>query len=123
MHAGGGTNDRGEKRNVIVGVLLLIGSNLALRSNTQRRVQILRVRQAPVLLYVAGRPKPVMGDAEVKHETPASGLRLEIVLDLNIAAPLARAGRHAMLSPYRVSGRAEQRPQYGHHPVVRLGCT
>ena len=67
MHAGGGTNDRGEKRNVlIVGVLLLIGSNLSLRSNTQRRVQILRVRQAPVLLYVAGRPKPVMGDAEVK---------------------------------------------------------
>ena len=39
MHAGGGTNDRGEKRNVIVGVLVLIGSNLALRSNTQRRVQ------------------------------------------------------------------------------------
>ena len=64
-----------------------------------------------------------MGDAEVKHETPASGRRLEIVLDLNIAAPLARAGRHAMLGPYRVSGRAEQRPQYGHHPVVRLGCT
>ena len=124
MHAGRGTNDRGEKRNVlIVGVLLLIGSNLSLRSNTQRRVQILRVRQAPVLLHVAGRPKPVMGDAEVKHETPAPGLRLEIVLDLNIAAPLARAGRHAMLSPYRVSGRAEQRPQYGHHPVVRLGCT
>ena len=62
MHAGGGTNDLGEKRNVlIVGVLLLIGSNLSLRSNTQRRVQILRVRQAPVLLYVAGRPKPVMG--------------------------------------------------------------
>jgi hypothetical protein len=30
MHAGGGTNDRGEKRNVIVGVLLLIGSNLKL---------------------------------------------------------------------------------------------
>ena len=98
MHAGGGTNDRGEKRNVlIVGVLLLIGSNLSLRSNTQRRVQILRVRQAPVLLHVAGRPKPVMGDAEVKHETPATGLRLEIVLDLNIAAPLARAGRHLSL--------------------------
>ncbi len=76
MHAGGGTNDRGEKRNVlIVGVLLLIGSNLSLRSNTQRRVQILRVRQAPVLLHVAGRPKPVIGDAEVKHETPAPGLR------------------------------------------------
>jgi hypothetical protein len=76
MHAGGGTNDRGEKRNVlIVGVLLLIacGSNLSLRSNMQRRVQILRVRQAPVLLHVAGRPKPVMGNAEVKHETPAPG--------------------------------------------------
>jgi len=62
-----------------------------------RRVQILRVRQAPVLLHVAGRPKPVMVDAEVKHETPETGLRLEIVLDLNIAAPLARAGRHALL--------------------------
>jgi hypothetical protein len=37
-----------------------------------------------------------MGDTEVKHETPAAGLRLEIVLDLNIAAPLARAGRHCM---------------------------
>ena len=44
MHAGGGTNDRGEKRNVlIVSVLWLIGSNLTLRSNTQRRIQILRV--------------------------------------------------------------------------------
>ena len=40
MHAGGGTNDRWEKRNVlIVSVLLLIGSNLSLRSNTQRCVQ------------------------------------------------------------------------------------
>ena len=36
---------------------------------------------------------------------------------------VACAGSQAMLSPYRVSGRAEQRPQYGHHPVVRLGCT
>ena len=46
-------NDRGEKRNVpIVSVLLLIGSYLLLRSNTQRRIQILRVRQAPVLLRV-----------------------------------------------------------------------
>jgi len=40
MHAGGGTNDRGEKRNVlIVSVLLLIGSYL-LRSNTQRRIHL-----------------------------------------------------------------------------------
>ena len=76
MHAGGGTivNDCGEKRNVlIVSVLLLIGSNLTLRSNTQRRIQILRARQAPVLLHVAGRPKPVMGDAGVKDQTPAPG--------------------------------------------------
>ena len=35
MHAGGGTNDCGEKRNVlIVSVLLLIGNNLTLLSNT-----------------------------------------------------------------------------------------
>ena len=41
MHAGGGTNDRGEKRNVlIVSILLLIGSDLelTLRSDTQRRI-------------------------------------------------------------------------------------
>jgi hypothetical protein len=82
--------------------LLLIGSNLTLRSNTQRRIQILRVRQAPVLLYVAGRPKPVMGDVEVEDQTPAPGLTVEIVPNLHIAAPLARAGRHAMLGPYRV---------------------
>ena len=54
MHAGGGTKDRGEKRNVlIVSLLLLIGSYLTLRSNTQRRIPVLRVRQAPVLLHVA----------------------------------------------------------------------
>jgi hypothetical protein len=52
--AGGGTNDRWEKRNVlIVCVLLPIGIDLTLRSNRQRRVYILRVRQAPVLLHVA----------------------------------------------------------------------
>ena len=90
-----------------------------LRSNTQRRIQILRVRQAPVLLHVAGRPKPVMGDAEVKDQAPAPGLIPKIVPNLHIAAPLTFAGRHAMLSAYRVSGRAEQRPQYGHHPVSR----
>ena len=79
MHAGGGTNYRGEKRNVlIVIVLLLIDSNLTLRSNTQRRIQILRVRQAPVLRHVAGLPKPIMYDAEVKDQTPAPGLELTI---------------------------------------------
>jgi hypothetical protein len=40
MHAGGGTNDRGEKRNVlIVSVLLLIGSYLrcaAIRSGASK---------------------------------------------------------------------------------------
>jgi hypothetical protein len=94
MHAGGGTNDRGEKRNVlIVSVLLLIGSDLTLRSNIYRRIQILRVRQAPVLLHVAGRPKPVMGYDEVEDQTPAPGLISKIVADLDVAAPLACAGR------------------------------
>jgi hypothetical protein len=36
MHAGGGTNDRGEKRNVlIVSVLLLIGSYLIKQASKQ----------------------------------------------------------------------------------------
>ena len=32
------------------------------------------MRQAPVLLHVAGRPKPVMGDAEVEDQTQAPDL-------------------------------------------------
>jgi hypothetical protein len=44
VYTGGGTNDGGEKRNVlIVSVLLAIGSDLKLRSNTQQRIQVLRV--------------------------------------------------------------------------------
>ena len=67
MHAGGGTNDCGEKRNVlIVSILLLIGSNLTLRSNMQRAIEVLWVCEQTGLLHVAGRPKPVMGDAEVE---------------------------------------------------------
>ena len=55
MHAGGGTNDRGEKRNVlIVSVLLLIGSNLTLRSNMQRAIEVLWVCEQTVLLHVMG---------------------------------------------------------------------
>ncbi len=61
MYAGGGTNDCGEKRNVlIVSILLLIGSNLTLRSNMQWPVKVLCVCEQTVLLHVAGRPKPVM---------------------------------------------------------------
>ena len=75
MHAGGGTNDCGEKRNIlIVSILLLIGSNLTLRSNMQRAIEVLWVCEQTGLLHVAGRPKPVMGDAEVKDQAPAPGL-------------------------------------------------
>ena len=80
-------------------------------------------RQAPVLLHVAGRPKPVMGDDEVEDQTPAPGLISKIVADLYVAALLACAGLHSMLCAHDVSGRAEQRPDHAHHPVVRLGCT
>ena len=54
MHAGGGTNDCGEKRHVlIVSILLLIGSNLTLRSNMQRAIEVLWVCEQTVLLNVA----------------------------------------------------------------------
>jgi len=45
VHAGGCTKDRGEKRNVlIVSLLLHTDGDLAqMRSNTQRRVYVLRV--------------------------------------------------------------------------------
>ena len=40
---------------------------------------MLRVRQAPVLLHVAGRPKPVMGYAEVEDQTPRNPVLLHRV--------------------------------------------
>jgi len=64
-----------------------------------------------------------MGDAEVKDQAPAPGLIPKIVAYLHIAAPLACACRDSMLCAHDVSGRAEQRPEHTHHPVVRLGCT
>jgi hypothetical protein len=94
--------------------LLLIGNYLTLCSNTQRRIQILRVRQAPVLLHVAGRPKPVMGDAEVKDQAPSFCLISQVVPNLYIAAPLACACSHSMLCAHDVSSGAEQRPEHTH---------
>jgi hypothetical protein len=61
-----------EKRNVlIVSVLLPIAIDLALRSNMQKRVDVLRVCQAPILQGVAATPITVMGDAEVEDQAPA----------------------------------------------------
>ena len=54
MHAAASTNDCGEKGNVlIVSVLLPIGVDLPLRSNTQRAIEVLRVCEQTVLLHVA----------------------------------------------------------------------
>jgi hypothetical protein len=49
--AGGGADNGGEKRNVlIVSLLLPIIIDLALRSKRQRRIEVLRMREQPVLL-------------------------------------------------------------------------
>ena len=54
---------RGERRCcVIVSVVLPVAIDLALRSNTQRRVEVLGMREAPVLLRLAAAAKPVVGD-------------------------------------------------------------
>ena len=54
MHAGECGDYGGEKRNVlIVNVLLPIAIDLALRSNMQRRVDVLWVCEAPILQGVA----------------------------------------------------------------------
>ncbi len=71
-----------------------------------------------VLLHVAGRPKPVMGDAEVEDQTPAPGLISKIVADLDVAAPLACAGRHAMLSAdsvFRTAGQKKRNIEAASH--------
>ena len=54
-----------------------------------------------------------MGDAEVEDQTPAPGLSSKIVAYLDIAAPLACAGRHSKLCAHDMSDRAEQWPDLG----------
>jgi hypothetical protein len=71
LHAGGGAENGWEKRNVlIVSVLLPIAIDLALRSNMQRRVDVLRVRQVAILQGVAATPITFMRDAEVEDQAP-----------------------------------------------------
>ncbi len=54
VHAGECAHDGGEKRKVlIVSVLLSIAVNFALCSKTQRRIEVLGMRQQTVLVYVA----------------------------------------------------------------------
>jgi hypothetical protein len=65
---------RGEKTVLIVSVLLPISIDLSLRSNMQRRVNVLWMRQAPVLLRMATAPKTFMRDAEVEDQAPAARL-------------------------------------------------
>jgi hypothetical protein len=103
VHAGGSGNYGGETRNVlIVSVLLPIAIDLALRSNMQRRVDVLWMGQAPVLLRMANAPKAFMRDAEVEDQ--AASLVAEVILDLHVAAPFACAGCNAVCPAVRKRG-------------------
>ena len=54
MHACACADNGGEKRNVLIVIVLLpIAIDLALRSNMQRRVDVLWVCEAPILQGVA----------------------------------------------------------------------
>ena len=115
-------NNRRQQRNVlIVSVLLPITIDIALRSNTQRRVVVLRVCQVPIskgwLLL------KLMREAEVETQAPADSLVSKIVPYLHVAAPLASAGRDAELRADLRSSRAEDRAKHGDHAVLRQGCT
>jgi hypothetical protein len=119
VHVGGGAENGGEKRNVlIVSVLLPIAIDLALRSNMQRRVDVLRVCQAPILQGVAATPITVMGDADVEDQARAASLVPYVIADLHVTALLARACRNAMLDADRVSRCPEERAKGRHHQVV-----
>ena len=62
MHACACADNGGEKTNVlIVSVWLPIAIDLALRSKTQTRVDVLRVCQAPILQGAAATPIKFMG--------------------------------------------------------------
>ena len=94
MHACACADNGGEKRNVlIVSVLLPIAVNFALRSNTQRRIDVLGMRLQTLLLHVATAPKTVVGHGQVEDQAPAARSVLDIIIiiaaELHVAAPLA----------------------------------
>ena len=113
MHAGGGADNGGEKRNVrIVIVLLPIIIDLALCSKTQGASRPCGSREQPILQEVATAPEAVTRDAEVEDQALAVGLVSQVVSDFHVAAPLARAaaGRDSMLGADRVSSVRKRRP-------------
>jgi hypothetical protein len=89
VHAGGGADNGGEKRNVlVVSVLLAKAVHLALRCYVQRRVDVLEVCQAPILQGVATTPiTAFMRDAEVEDQAPAASFVSHVVPNLHVAAP------------------------------------
>jgi hypothetical protein len=72
---------------------------------------------------VAAVAKPIVGHGQVEDQAQAASSVLEEDADLHVAALLACACYYAVLRPNNVSGRAQQRPQCDHHPVMILGCT
>jgi hypothetical protein len=60
---------------------------------------------------------------EESDQAPAASLVLQVVPNLHVAVPLARAGRDSVLGADRVSSRAEEKAEHGDHPIVRLGCS
>ena len=89
-----------EKRIVlIVSVLLPINIDLALCSNTQRRVDVLRMCQVPILQGVATTLIMFMSDAKVEDQ--AASRVSQVVPDHQVAAPLVCAGHDAELPTVR----------------------
>ncbi len=103
MHAVGGADNGGEKRNVlIVSVLLPIIIDLALRSKAHLGPA---EREQPTLQGVATSPEAVVRNAKVEEQAPAASLVSQVVTDFHVAAPLARAGRDSVLGADRVCSR------------------
>ena len=73
------------------------------------------------LMHVSTAPKTVVGHGQVEDQAPTSRCVLEVVADLNVAAPLACACCYGVLRADLVSGRAKQRPYRSYHPIIRLG--
>jgi hypothetical protein len=97
VHACACADNGGEKRNVlIVSVLLPIDVNLALRSKTQRRIDVHGMRFQTVLLHVATAPQTVVGHGQVEDQAPAARCILEVAAELHVAAPLACACRYTV---------------------------
>ena len=114
MHACGCARHRRQETNVlIVSVLFAVVVNLALRSNSQGRIEVVGMRKLTIVVGLGAFPVTIMGDPEIEDEVPRPSRVLEVADNLDVAMLLSPrvTGRDAELCSHLMTGITEERPK------------